>query len=138
MATKAVTLYIVPRTREAMREEHDRSLSGRINQITDRWLEVIRLDGKEVRGFFTDDQWTTLIDAFSRVTSRGTREPLQAVALIPSLRRELSHDKDLLDAVDELSAGDAFVLIELLELEQPPLPPDLRAKRKRPIDEDDE
>ncbi len=101
------SVYLTDRTLSAQRTGD--SLSGRINMIVDRYLEIIRCDRSDVRGLFDGDEWATLRKTY-RVVSND------AIAAIPSLARELSSEKLRLD-LKNLSGGDAFVLLELLEEE---------------------
>jgi len=58
------TTYLNERTMSAMRG--DEALSGRLNQIVDRYLFTVSASVARVHGLFSNDEWRTLLDAYDR------------------------------------------------------------------------
>ena len=57
------TCYLNERTMSAMRG--DEPLSARLNAIVDRYLFTVSACGAPMRALFSDDEWRTLLDAYS-------------------------------------------------------------------------
>jgi hypothetical protein len=102
MATKPKSLYLTERTMSALRPGD--ALSGRMNQIAERYLTMIEEDAGPIRDQFSQAAWTAMlaeVGGCSRASLDESREALAAVA--PD------------DGIDNFTAGDLVVLIELLE-----------------------
>jgi hypothetical protein len=76
------------------------SLSGRLNQVCDRYAELIRQHGPPIRASFTAAQWGALLDACAAWCADPERSP-------DDLRRIVSRP--------DWSAADWCALAELIE-----------------------
>ena len=104
------SLYITERTMSALRPGD--ALSGRINKIVDRYLEMIAADRTEVSEIFAEAELDTLAAAWA-----GTKGQ---VVLAMNLQNEMmarlgGHHPAIAERIDELAFGDLVVLIEVLE-----------------------
>jgi hypothetical protein len=114
MASKNISIYVTDRTMSSMRPGE--GVSPRLNRIVDRYLEQVELDAEFVREQFTVDQWSTLVDAWGPLNA--ARDGVLAMNARSQLIRKLGVDGVKAAAiVGDLSAGDLFVLLELLERE---------------------
>lgn len=108
MANKPKSVYLTERTMSALRP--DDSLSARVNQIVDRYLEMVTRDRERVRGKFTAAEWQSLGNELHRHSGAVLTAAQQRVIL-----RSVEDDRALRLVLDEMSGGDMMVLIELLE-----------------------
>lgn len=106
------SVYLTSRSLSALRSGD--ALSGRMNQIVDRYLQMVTMESHLVRGQFSDDEWAKMVAA---VPSAITRD-LSAVAEVSVLIRNLRGDRALAARAVEFSAGNFFTLIELLEADR--------------------
>lgn len=106
------SVYLTSRSMSALRSGD--ALSGRMNQIVDRYLQMVTMESHLVRGQFSDDEWAKMVAA---VPSAITRD-LSAVAEVSVLIRNLRGDRALAARAVEFSAGNFFTLIELLEADR--------------------
>ncbi len=112
---KQKTIWVNERTMAALRTGD--SFSARVNQVVDRYSEILFLDSENVRSLFTAKEWTTLREverALAAESSNGT--PAMSVQM--AMARALKALPKLAEKVENLTAGDRFVLLELLESEQ--------------------
>ncbi len=106
------TTYLNERTMSAMRG--DEPLSARLNAIVDRYLFTVSACGAPMRALFSDDEWRTLLDAYS------TR-PDDIVSADDLFRWWLSGPSGIRDGtlrtVEKMPPDEFVVLAELLETE---------------------
>lgn len=126
MANRPKSVYLTARSMSALRESD--SLSGRMNQIADRYLTMLVRDSERVRGMFAPREWAAL------VAWRRAREPfdLQAAELRDAFaaltiadvsgvnihgfmvgKKSFASVRSKLD----MTEGEIMVLVELLELD---------------------
>lgn len=115
------SLYLTPRTMSALRPAD--ALSGRVNQIVDRYLELVAMQSARVRSHFLPSEWAAMVQAVPSATTRD----LPAEQELGMLIRNLT-DQRLIGLLNKLSAGKLFTLIELLEADRAKVDDPLPAK----------
>lgn len=108
--SKNVSVYLTERAMACIRG--DESLSGRINQILDRYKESLELERDAVREEFTDAEWFILLGVWEDALVDKPR----AIASRAALSRGIQ-DAKLREKCEDLNTGDFFVLVESLEKE---------------------
>jgi hypothetical protein len=106
------------------------SLSGRLNDVADRYTEILLHEGRTIRERFLPHQWPWLVDALR------DWQPGSAAAIIGSLEREVERRANAPDAppdllprslvevaIGELRPVDLILLFELLEADRGQAPP---------------
>lgn len=116
MANRPKSVYLTERSMSALRP--DDSLSGRMNQIVDRYLEMVQRDRERVRGKFNAAEWQRL----AAELHRHTCAPITTTQLRMILRSARS-TRALRQVIDDMAGGELVVLIELLENERWGEPP---------------
>lgn len=112
---KRQQVYVTPRTFSALRGNE--VLSVRINQLVDRWLEVVRAMSPQVRQQFTPDEWRILadgLDATYEVNRNVAASDMRATIARGASERDAPA---LAQRVLAMSDCEACVLAELLELQ---------------------
>jgi hypothetical protein len=94
-------------------------LSGRLNQVADRYTELIRRERDSVRALFTAAEWQTLCDACADWRpDPASVVPGGAALCVADLARAGVDCGALAGKLAELSPACCFVLHELIEEEQ--------------------
>lgn len=106
MANKAKSIYLTERSMSALRPGD--ALSGRVNEIIDRYLTMVEADADHVRDQFVDARWAVMVKAMEEHTRTSVRESCDILC------RKLG-GSGVIKAMDE---GQMVVLIELLEDER--------------------
>ena len=102
MSNKAKSVYLTPRSMSALRPGD--ALSGRVNEIIDRYLSMIEEEKKYVRDQFGPLSWPALVTAYgdnSRLSITECRDALSAAL----------HG----DTIETMTSGEVVVLVELIE-----------------------
>jgi hypothetical protein len=116
MANKPKSVYLTERSMSALRP--DDSLSARVNQIIDRYLEAVMRDRDNVRAKFTAQEWVQLSGLLDWFDDRALAAEARISALLA-----FSGNRALRRVVHDLTAGELVVLLELLESEALGEPP---------------
>jgi hypothetical protein len=94
------------------------SLSGRLNQVCDRYSELIRRERDSVRALFTAAEWQTLCDACADWRpDPASVIPGGAALCIADAARDGVDVGELREKLFRLSPALCFVLCELIEEE---------------------
>lgn len=107
MANKAKSIYLTPRSMSALRPGD--ALSGRVNEIIDRYLSMIEADAGHVRDQFGDGAWSVMVAALAehpRLSVQGSRD---------AIWHQTGRGNGIIKTMDE---GQMVVLIELLDGER--------------------
>jgi hypothetical protein len=93
------------------------SLSGRLNQVADRYTELIRRERDALRAQFTAAEWQTLLDACSHATADNPAcvIPGSAALFVADHARAGADVGALPGILATLSPALCFVLQELIE-----------------------
>lgn len=108
------SVYLSERTQEALRAGD--TLSGRINQAIDRYLEIKRLMANDVRALFSDADWKALgiyAEDLARQLPKG--KFVDAIVAIPRMLRDGKFSPSLREKIVALTPVQAFLMLELLE-----------------------
>jgi len=116
--SKSVSLYLTERTMSAMRGGE--GASGRINQIVDRYLQLMKSYQHDLRAEFSDGEWQRLRTAYS-LGALGLTDLVQICRVLVDA---LDDSTELAARVDALSIAELAGLFELVEadLMSTPLP----------------
>jgi len=111
---KPKSVYLTDRTMSALRG--DEPLSGRLNQIVDRYLQMMTTYQHDLRAEFDDEQWQRVCDAYGKST--GERKTL--VEICTAMIDVLDNDPVLIEdevarRVDDLTIAELAGLFELIE-----------------------
>jgi hypothetical protein len=92
------------------------SLSGRLNQVADRYTELIRRERDAVRALFTAAEWQTLCDACADWRpGPASVVPGGAALCVADLARAGVDCRSLLGKLLVMTPAGCFVLQELIE-----------------------
>lgn len=120
MANRPKSVYLTARSMSALRESD--SLSGRMNQIADRYLEMVRADGERVRERFLPLEWEALARFVADDRNRAALADDPRAALEQYMRLMEGADGEPIGGpgiIEGLTGGDLVVLLELLEADTP-------------------
>lgn len=106
------SVHLTERAMSALRP--DDSLSARMNQIVDRYLELVARDRDRVRGKFAPVEWAALVAMGD--LSHG--QPISAAETHAAMLEGVRDPPVLYKLLRDLTGGEAVVLIELLENER--------------------
>lgn len=108
MANRAKSLYLTDRTMSALRPSD--ALSGRMNQIVDRYLLLLTEYQLDMRGEFDAAEWQALLSEFAAMVAEkcDTSDYL-------AVQQRLTAAVESPDVIDLYSAAEVIALIELLE-----------------------
>jgi hypothetical protein len=88
------------------------TLSGRANQIVERYLSAVEEDGESIRRMFTDAEWPLLVAARPAIKSHRTLLDVRR-GMVSQLWEHVA----LADTIEDMDSGGFAVLLELLERE---------------------
>jgi len=103
-------VYLSKRAMVALR--HTDSLSGRINQIIDRYLALITPCEERVRAAFSPEEWACLQTAYKAL---GLWQAAEGIWQITDTLSDALGDTAAAKHVAELDLVESIVLVELLE-----------------------
>ena len=110
-AGKRMSLYLSERTINLARGEQ--SLSKAIDQIVDRYTELVRLDRHGVREHFSAGAWA-ILSAGWRLTADDV---VPAVGARAALLRAAENQSAVADEINQMTTGQVMVLVEMLQAE---------------------
>lgn len=105
MANKAKSIYLTDRSMSALRPGD--ALSGRVNEIIDRYLSIVEATAGHVRDQFGDGAWGVMVATLAehrRLSVQGSRDAI--------------YHQTANGAIHAMDEGQMVVLIELLEGER--------------------
>lgn len=109
MSNKPKSVYLTDRSMSALRPGE--ALSGRVNQVVDRYLKIIELTRRDARAFFTPEHWDVLREAYAEIRDQKALPALEQVhALVAALGAH-----EIAIAMERMPAWQTFVFMELLE-----------------------
>jgi hypothetical protein len=86
------------------------SFGGRVNQIIDRYLEMLSMEHDTVLALFSDAEWAAMAHAVP-VRPKALPAAQELVLLVEGLT-----DFSLIERLRALEGGELFTLIEMLEV----------------------
>lgn len=115
MANKPKSVWLTARTMSALRPGD--ALSGRINQIVDRYLQMVDDDAQEIRAPFRSRSWALMLAEVARLRNDGQ------ILDVHGVREALAASQGD-EYLQTMETGEFVVLLELLErdLASNPLP----------------
>ena len=109
MSNKPKSVYLTDRSMSALR--HGEALSGRMNQVVDRYLKIIELTRRDALAFFTPEHWAVMLEANDEIREQKALPALDQVhALVAALGAH-----EIAIAMERMPAWQTFVFMELLE-----------------------
>lgn len=105
MANKAKSIYLTERSMSALRPGD--ALSGRVNEIIDRYLSMIEATAGHVRDQFGDGAWGVMVATLAEQPRLSLQESRDAIY------RQTANG-----TIHAMGEGQMVVLIELLEGER--------------------